>query len=236
MYKPNNGHNQPLLISNVNDLPKKRRKLLGDSWAAAFYRDFFSRLNEEPFAILYADCPSRPNVPVNWLVGLEVLKAGYGWSDEELYHRFNFDLQVRYALGLHDFREGEFGLRTLYYFRERLSRYMQETGRNLLDEAFEQVTDEQLAAFEIKTGKQRMDSTFVASNIRQMGRLQLLVEVLQRVNRMLKKSDQEKFADEFAAYLKGHSGQYVYRVKGKDISTHLRQIGVFCHCSAILSP
>jgi hypothetical protein len=227
MFQPNNGHNQPLLISNVNDLPNKRRKLLEDSWAAVFYRDFFSRLNEKPFAILYADCPSRPNVPVNWLVGLEVLKAGYGWSDEELYHHFNFDLQVRYALGLHDFREGEFGLRTLYYFRERLSRYMQETGRNLLDEAFEQVTDEQLAAFEIKTGKQRMDSTFVASNIRQMGRLQLLVEVLQRVNRMLKNSDQEIYGEGFAAYLKGHSGQYVYRMKGQDISAHLRQIGVF---------
>jgi hypothetical protein len=53
---------------------------------------------------------------------------------------------VRYALGYRQLGEGYFDLRTLYYFRERLSRYMQETGRNLLDEAFEQVTDEQLAA------------------------------------------------------------------------------------------
>ena len=83
MFQPNNDHQQKLLISNVNDLSDKRRKLLEDSWAAVFYRDFFSRLNEEPFAILYADCPSRPNVPVNWLIGLEVLKAGSGWSDEE---------------------------------------------------------------------------------------------------------------------------------------------------------
>jgi hypothetical protein len=30
-----------------------------------------------------------------------------------------------------------------------------------------------------------MDSTLLASNIRQMGRVQLLVEVLQRVQRML---------------------------------------------------
>jgi len=227
MFKPNNHHRQPLLISNVNDLPDNRRKLLEDSWATVFYHDLFSRLNEELFAILYVDCPSRPNVPVNWLIGLEVLKAGFGWSDEELYHRFNFDLQVRYALGLHDINEGDFGLRTLYYFRERLSRYMQETGSNLLDEAFEQVTDEQLAAFEVKTGKQRMDSTFVASNIRQMGRLQLLVEVLQRVHRMMNESDQEKYGEEFAPYLKGHSGQYVYHMKGKDIPANIQQIGVF---------
>ena len=37
---------------------------------------------------------------MNVLVGLETLKAGYGWSDEELYDHFVFDLQVRYALGI----------------------------------------------------------------------------------------------------------------------------------------
>ena len=49
---------------------------------------------------------------------------------------------------------------------------------NLLNQSFEQVTDKQLEAFQLKTGKQRMDSTLLASNIRQMGRVQLLVEVL----------------------------------------------------------
>ena len=110
-------------------------------------------------------------------------------------------MQVRYALGYHQLGEGDFELRSLYNFRQRLSRHMQAQGVNLLDQAFEQVTAEQIDAFKIKTGKQRMDSTFVASNIRRMGRLQLLVEVLQRVNRMLKESDQEKYEEEFAAYL-----------------------------------
>lgn len=62
---------------------------------------------------------------------------------------------------------------------------MQETGINLIEKAFEQVTDEQTEAFQLKTGKLRMDSTQIASNIREMSRLQLLVEVLQRVQRML---------------------------------------------------
>ena len=39
-----------------------------------------------------------------------------------------------------------------------------------------------------KTGKQRMDSTLLASNIRQMGRVQLLVTVLQRVWRIVDES------------------------------------------------
>ena len=230
MYKPNKRHLQPLLISNVNDLPEKRRKRLEESWAGVFYRQFFSRLNEEPFAVLYADCPSRPNVPVNWLVALEVLKGGYGWSDEELYDHFNFDLQVRYALGLHDFHEGDFGLRTLYYFRERLSRYNLQHGTNLLVKAFEQITDQQLVAFAVKTGMQRMDSTQIASNIMDMSRLQLLVGALQRVYHMLSEGDQQQHAEAFAPYLKVHSGQYVYRIKGQQATyKHLQQIGELMH-------
>lgn len=91
---------------------------------------------------------------------------------------YGFDVQVRYALGYRQLGEGYFDLRTLYYFRERLSRYMQESGINLLDKAFEQVTDEQITAYHLKTGKQRMDSTQIASNIRTMSRLQLLEEAL----------------------------------------------------------
>ena len=225
MYKPNKRHLQPLLISNVNELPEKKRQRLEGSWAEDFYREFFCRLDEEPFAVLYADLPSRPNVPINWLVSLEMLKAGFGWSDEELYDHFCFDLQIRYALGIHDLNQSDFDLRTLYYFRERLSRYMQESGINLLDQAFEQVTDEQIAAFKLKTGKQRMDSTQVASNIRHMGRVQLLVEVLQRVQRMLDEADQDRYAEAFAPYLRGHSGQYVYHLKREDLPASLQQMG-----------
>jgi len=225
MYKRNRRHLQIPLTSHVDELPANLRNRLEKSWARTFYREFFCRLNENLFEALYSDLPSRPNVPINVLVGLEYLKAGNGWTDEEMYDNFCYDIQVRYALGYRQLSEGYFDLRTLYYFRERLSRYMQESGRNLLDEAFEQVTDEQVAAFEIKTGKQRMDSTQVASNIRQIGRVQLLVTVLQRVYRMISETDREVYQALFAPYLNGHAGQYVYRMKREEIGTHLQQIG-----------
>ena len=225
MFKKNQRHKQLPLTSNVDELPPKLRKRLDTSWSGAFYQEFFCRLDETPFSILYADCPSRPNIPVNVLVGLEYLKAGNGWTDEEMFDEFGYNTQVRYALGYRQLGDGDFEPRTLYYFRERLSRYMQETGINLLEKAFEQVTDEQLKAFKLKTGKQRMDSTQIASNIREMGRLQLLVEVLQRVHRMLTEEDQRQYEEEFAAYIKGHSGQYVYHLKGEDTGTHLEKIG-----------
>src|SRR4030066_2482692 len=174
MYKANKRHLQPMLISNVNDLPEKKRRRLANSWADDFFRYFFSRINEEVFAVLYVDYPSRPNVPINWMVGLETLKAGFGWSDEELYYHFCFDLQVRYALGIHDLNASDFELRTLYYFRERLSRYNLEHGANLLTKAFENITDQQLTALKVKTGKQGRDSPHTGSETTGVRLCQLL--------------------------------------------------------------
>jgi len=225
MFKEHDHHYQPFMLCCVNELPEEQREYLYSSWAGVFYREFFCRLDEKPFAVLYSNIPSRPNVPVNVLVGLEYLKAGNGWTDQEMHEAFLYNMQVRFALGYDQFVIGNFELRTLYYFRERLSRYMQETGINLLEKAFEKVTDQQIAAYQLKTGKQRMDSTQIASNIRTMGRLQLLVEVLQRVYRMLTKEDQGQYAEEFRPYIQGHAGQYVYHIKGQDTSEHLQKIG-----------
>ncbi|MCE5209678.1 MAG: transposase, partial [Chloroflexi bacterium] len=99
MFKENQHHHQSFMVCCVNELPEEQKEYLNLSWAGVFYREFFCRLNEKPFAVLYADIPSRPNVPVNVLVGLEYLKAGNGWTDQELYEAFLYNMQVRYALG-----------------------------------------------------------------------------------------------------------------------------------------
>jgi hypothetical protein len=214
MYRANKRQLQPALISNVNELPEKRRQRLETSWAGTFREQFFSRLNEDAFAVLFSDIPSRPNVPVNVLVSLDTLKAGYGWSDEELYDHFLYDLQVRYALGYDSLTDGDFELRTLYNFRRRLSQYNLEHGTNLLQAAFVDITDQQLTALDIRTGMQRMDSTQLASNIVIMSRLQLTVEAIQRLHRLLTEPDRLRYAELCGPYVHETAGHYVYRVKG----------------------
>jgi hypothetical protein len=226
MYKANKKHLQPPLISNVQALPDKHRQRLDQSWAGEFYRQFFCRLNEGAFSCLYVDHPSRPNIPVNVLVALDTLKAGFGWSDEELYDHFTFDVQVRYALGYHNLNEGDFDLRTLYNFRRRLSQYNLEHGVNLLEQCFEEITDQQLIAFQVRTTQQRMDSTMVASNILDSSRLQLAAELLQRIERILSEADRARYAELLGPYLKNTVNQYVYRIKGKEqVQEQLTQIG-----------
>ena len=140
MFRKNEQHKQPAMFSSIYELPKTQLKRLEASWAATFYREFFMRIEEDLFAVLYSDEPSRPNIPINVLMGLETLKSGFGWSDEELYDAF--------------------------CYMNRITQYMQRTGNNLVEKAFEQATDEQTKAFQLKTRKLRMDSTQIARNMR----------------------------------------------------------------------
>lgn len=225
MFRLNTEHLQAVIDRTLNELTAKGRTRLEKSWAGAFYSEVFVRLDERPFAVLYATKDSRPNTPVNVLVGLEILKAGYGWSDEELYDHFSYDVQVRYALGYRNLGDGEFTLRTLYNFRQRLSQHMQETGENLLEAAFAQVTSEQMKALQVHSRHLRMDSTQIASNIRETSRLQLLVEVLQRAERMLDDTDRLHYAATFAPYVKVSAGQYLYRLPAGERPRQIEVIG-----------
>jgi hypothetical protein len=226
MFRENNIHIQPALISAIQDLPEKQRIRLEQSWSGIFYRDFFSQINESAFAVLYSDLPSRPNIPVNVLIGLEVIKAGNGWSDQETYDAFLYNLQVRYALGYDRLGEGEFDIRTLYNFRQRLSAYNAQHGVNLLEQAFEQITDQQIANLKVRTGYQRMDSTQVASNILDASRLHLLVEGVQRLHRLASEGEQEQLAEVFSPFVKDKAEHYAYRIKGKEATQqHLAKVG-----------
>jgi hypothetical protein len=225
MFQKNDKHLQSPLFSTLDELSSEIRERLEESWAGTFRREVFQRLDEKPFAVLYSPQYSRPNVPVNVLVSLETFKAGFGWTDEELYDHFLYDLQVRYALGYEQLTEGYFAIRTLYEFRRRLAEHMQQSGENLIEAAFEQVTDEQIQALGVRTSHLRLDSTQVASNIRQYSRIQLLVEVMQRVHRLLSEADQARYAEWFAPYIKGKSSHFVYTLKKEAYDVQLQAIG-----------
>jgi hypothetical protein len=225
VFIENDTHKQSRMFDEIDHLPPKAQERLQKSWAAAFYQEMFSRIDESAFSVLYSDLKSRPNTPVNVLVGLDALKSGFGWSDEELYDHYLYDLQVRYALGLRELAEGYFDLRTLYNFRASIVKHERERGVNLIAKAMKQITDEQVRSYEVKTGMQRMDSTQIQSNIRRMSRLQLLVEIIGRFHRELGKPEQSEHKELFDEYVKTNSLHYCYRVARGEVEGKLEQIG-----------
>ncbi len=226
MYRKNRRSQQPMLLSDVNDLPERSQKRLKESWAGTFREEVFLRIDEDRFAVLYSEKASRPNIPVNVLLGLEILKGGRNWTDEEVHEHFSFDLQVRYAVGCDTFGEDEFELRTLYNFRQRLAAYTLRSGQNLMLGLFEQITDAQMEKIGLKTDKQRMDSTQLLSNIADLSRLELLIEVIQRLWRILSEADQAKYAAVCQPYVQESAGQYTYRLKGREVVwAHIALVG-----------
>lgn len=225
MFRKNDNHQQQRMFTAIDQLPASAKKHLENSWAHFFYTDYFCKLDETVFSVLYSNKKSRPNTPVNILVGFETIKSGFGWSDEELYNHFLFDLQVRYALGLHDFDEAYFDLRTIYHFRALLCDYEREHNINLIQRTTEKITDKQIEKFKLKTGLQRMDSTQIQSNIQNMSRIQLLVEMIHRLHRILSDEDVEKLSERFSIYIKTSALQFTYRLKRDEAKTRLIEIG-----------
>jgi len=225
MFRKNKKHQQSSLFDSQFLLPPKLRRQLKASWAHTFYHEVFVRIPEEPFAELYSEEDSRPNAPVNVLIGAEMLKTGFGWSDAELEENIHFDLLVRYALGMNNLNEEVPVLRTLYNFRRRVREYAQETGINLYQETFNAITDAQLEVLELKTGWQRMDSTQLMSNIAQMSRLGLVLSVFQKGVSALPGKKRAKWNRDYEAYLQPKPQNFCYRVKREEVEGHLVQVG-----------
>lgn len=229
MFVPHTKHNQPSLFDTVNQMSPVMRRRLEGSWAEIFYREIFCKIDETIFQVLYSEKYSRPNTPVNVLVGAELLKSWFRWTDEELFEQCAFNIQVRYALGERNFEGELFSDRTLYYFRCALSEHMRQSGVNLMEEVFKWLTDEQIKKFEIKSGAQRMDSTLVGSNIRSYSRIGLLVEVIARFYGELSPEDQSIYESEFRAYVRYSSTQFCYQLSSDQLTKTLEDIGRLLH-------
>ena len=117
---------------------------------------------------------------------------------------------------------------TFFNFQNRLLKHFVETGENLLETVFDGLTKEQLKKLKIKTDIQRSDSFMAMSNIRSYGRVQLLIEMLIRLYRILKEEDKERFKD-MLEYTKQTSGQYIYKLERTEIPRELEKLGEIYH-------
>jgi hypothetical protein len=217
MFKKNTSHIQPDMFGFYQQLPNKMQKKLRESEEYLFYQLIFCRIREEDFACLYSENGSRPNAPINSIVSSLFLQHRYGWTFKELFEQIEFNLLTKTALGLSRLDESPFCEASLFNFLNRLSHHFVHTGENLLEKVFDHLTSEQLKALKIRTNIQRTDSFLAASNIRNYTRLQLLIEVILRIWRILTEADKVRFKEHFSDYLKKTSDQYIYQLDAQDL-------------------
>ena len=57
------------LFDSFTNLTAREQKALENSWAKVFAEEVFPKIDEKPFAVLYSEKASRPNTPVNVIIG-----------------------------------------------------------------------------------------------------------------------------------------------------------------------
>jgi hypothetical protein len=225
MFKKNQKHKQADIFGFSSILPASYIEEIEESGEKSFYEMIFSQIREEDFSCLYSDKFSRPNAPINCIIGSILLQANRHWTTKELFENIRFNLLTKVALGLQTIHEVPFNQATFFNTQNRLNDYFVKTGINLLETLFDHLTEDQLKTLKIKADIQRTDSFQAGSNIRRYSRLQLLVEMLIRIHRVLGDDDRKSFEDMFAPYVKKTSGQFIYRLDQAGIQSELENIG-----------
>jgi len=114
-----NTYQQILFTDSFSGLTAREQKALEKSWAKIFADEIFPAIDENCFSVLYSDKASRPNTPVNVIVGALIIKELFDYSDDEMVENLMLDFGVQYALHTTSFEEQPLNDRTLGRFRAR---------------------------------------------------------------------------------------------------------------------
>ena len=164
-------------------LTERERRALEGSWANAFAEEVFPAIDESRFAVLYDDGASRPNTPVNVIVGALIIKELLGYSDDELVEALMFDVRLQWALHTTSFDEQPLSDKTLSRFRRRCYEHELATGEDLWRDCVRDLAARAAEMMGVDGRVRRMDSMMVDANIRELSRSELMYECLARACR-----------------------------------------------------
>ena len=86
-----NAYQQISFTDSFSGLTAREQKALEKSWAKVFADEIFPAIDEKRFSVLYSDKASRPNTPVNVIVGALIIKELFDYSDDEMVENLMLD-------------------------------------------------------------------------------------------------------------------------------------------------
>lgn len=177
-FKVNQFQQLNLNDSYINTTPRVQ-KMIRNSWAKDFSDIVFPAINEERFSVLYSDNDaSRPNTPINVIVGALMLKELNNLTDDELIESICCDVRYQYALHTTSYKEQPVSDRTFSRFRERLYNYELEKGEDLLSDEMKSLSDSYTDFMKLRKSVKRMDSLMVATHSKALSRIQIIYRVV----------------------------------------------------------
>lgn len=214
---------QTPLFDPIEQMPKYLRELLEKGWTKQFRELIFPYINESRFAVLYSkNQASRPNSPVNVIVGLLILKEFRQLTDEELIGALHFDARFQYALNTIDLTEQPVSINTLTNFRGRLAEYLVKTNIDLIKLEVESLSRRISGYLKLEPHLLRMDSLMVSSSCKKLSRIELVYSVNHCMVKTLAKLAPESIPENCRGYLeKGHKNETIYRTRDLEAESKL---------------
>ena len=188
------------IFESTYGLTEREQKALDRSWAKIFAEDVFPHIDEERFSVLYSEKASRPNTPVNVIVGALIIKELFGISDDEIVD--NLMLDPRYQLALHtsSYQEQPLSDKSLSRFRMRCYNYEQTHGIDLYHDCVIGLAEASAKMMGIDKRIRRMDSLMIEANIRRLSRMELIYTCISKLVSYLHKTGRDDLIGHMAHY------------------------------------
>ena len=196
-----NAYQQISFTDSCCGLTAREQKALEKSWAKVFADEIFPAIDEKRFSVLYSDkAASRPNTPVNVIVGALIIKELFDYSDDEMVENLMLDFRIQYALHTTGFEEQPLSDKTLSRFRKRCYDYEALHNKDLYHDCVKDLSASIAKLMGISGKVRRMDSMMIASNIRKLSRMELVYTCISKLAVHVNKINGSALPDDLKHY------------------------------------
>lgn len=203
----------------------KCRKLLESNWAGVFRKHLLKEIPVNKIAQHFDGGMGRPTKEIFTVIGALLLQQMQDLSDQDVTESIAFNSKWHYALDITGESDDDKYIceRTLRHYRKIL---IEERLDSIL---FEKLTDTLIKKFNVDTSKQRIDSTHIRSNMRNLGRISLFAVTIKKFLNTLKRKYSDLFESlidsEIASrYLDKKDNGCFSKVKPSDAAKSLQQL------------
>ena len=220
-----NVYQQISFTDSFSGLTAREQKALEKSWAKVFADEIFPAIDEKRFSVLYSDKASRPNTPVNVIVGALIIKELFDYSDDEMVENLMLDFRIQYALHTTSFEEQPLSDKTLSRFRKRCYDYKTLHNKDLYHDCVKDLSASIAKLMEISGKVRRMDSMMIESNIRKLSRMELIYTCIAKLAVYVNKINASALPDDLKHYIDPNDfNRVIYHQRSTDADKRMKQL------------
>ena len=220
-----NSCQQISITDSFTTLTAREQKALEKSWAKVFADEIFPAIDEQRFSVLYSDKASRPNTPVNVIVGALFIKELFDYSDDEMVENLMLDFRIQYALHTTSFEEQPLSDKTLSRFRKRCYDYERLHNQDLYHDCVKDLSTAIAKIMNINGRIRRMDSMMIESNIRKLSRMELIYTCIAKLAVYIDNKTNISLPEELKHYSDPNDfNKVIYHQRSTDAEIRIKQL------------